>query len=122
MRVMRTPRGGGNSISEEEEYEDGRSHRGGGALRHFHGDRDAQKRQQKEDRHRRKGEVGGEQALPQGQDAEVHELQALLPHHDGVFGRGRLFGRQAVFKLRSGGRSAPAHRRNARAGDHRLCR
>lgn len=45
-----------------------------------------------------KGKSVGKPSLPQGQNAEVYELQALLSHHDGVFGRGRVFGRQAVFK------------------------
>jgi flavin-dependent dehydrogenase len=43
-----------------------------------------------------KGQSGGGAPLPQGQDRPVHELQALLPYHHGLFRRRRLLRRQAL--------------------------
>ncbi len=57
---------------------------------------DDPQRKRQEDRHLRKGRGHREQAVPEGQDEEMRKLQALLPHYDGLFRRGRIFGRKAV--------------------------
>lgn len=93
------------------EHENGCSHRRRGACGYLHGDRDAEEGQQEKNRHRREGEVGGKSSLSESQDAKMYELQALLPYHDGLFGRGRVLGRKTVFELRGRGRSSSADRR-----------
>ena len=81
------------------DHESGRGNRGGRPRGNFYGDRNAEKGQQEKDRHCGKGKIGGKSALSQGKDAEMHELQTLLPYHDGLFGRGGIFGRETFFKL-----------------------
>lgn len=44
-----------------------------------------------QDRHRGKGRRHRKARLPQSKDAKMRGLQALLPYHHGIFGRGRVF-------------------------------
>ena len=69
-----------------------------------------------------KGQGCGGPPLPQGEDQEVRQLQALLPHHHRLFRRGSLLRRQALPELRGGRRPAHPHRRGEGPGDHPLHR
>ena len=54
------------------------------------------KEHEEKDRHLRKGRADRKAQLPEGEDEEVHELPPVLPYHNRLFRRGRVFGWQAL--------------------------
>ncbi len=70
----------------------------------------------------REGTTHPETELSQGGCREMRRLQAVLPYYDGVFRRGRLFGREAFAESGRGRRTAGTARRTDGAGADRLHR
>ena len=68
----------------------------------------------------REGTTHPETELSQGGCREMRRLQAVLPYYDGVFRRGRLFGREAFAESGRGRRTAGTARRTDGAGADRL--
>lgn len=80
-------------------YEKRRRYYRSGTGGYFHRAGNVAQRQQKKHPYRRKGQIRGKQKMPEKRNGQVHELQAVLPYHHGLFGCGRVFG-PASFRFR----------------------